>query len=269
MTYAIFGPNLPRTLRPMYKTYLSQVEKQFTSSMENHELHTPNTLNWPNPLPCLEECLMLVASRLRSPMKIEDFVHQNMADLIILMEQGPSAVRGARPTAAPTNEEVLNPAYLRIAHGWMLFCLEAWTLLDMTATCKNRHDLRLTEDFCTSSLDSTVESLLPRLITTYNQSKKAPIQPSRKTQFFPHDMAADILEQLAGVTFIWTNDLSEHLALDTQMKTVSLYSHVAFAYLHAEAGTDSSLKYVIYPSSEHSDDINPKMSLSSIVNQVY
>lgn len=189
---------------------------------------------------------MLVTSRLQSQMKIEDFVHQNMADLILLMEQGPSAVKETRPAAVPAKKEVLNPNYLRIAHGWMLFCLEAWTLLDMTAICKDRRDLRLTENFCKSSLGDAMESLLPRLITTYNQSKRAPIQTSKATQFFPHDMTADILDHLAGVTFIWTNDLTEHLALDTQNKTVSLYSHVAFAYLHAEAGTDSSLKYVIH-----------------------
>lgn len=254
MSHAIFGLGLPLELHPMRTAYLNQVKKQLTSVMRSHKLHIPNTLNWPNPLPYLEECLILVVSRLQSIMKIEDFVQQNMADLILLMEEGPSAlegtstVKGTRPTAVPSNGEVLNPDYLRIAHEWMLFCLEAWTLLDMTAICKNRHDLRLAENFCKRSLDNAMESLLPRPITTYNQSKKASMQTSRAAQFFPHDMTADILEQLAGVTFIWTGDLTEHLALDTQNKTVSLYSHVAFACLHAEAGTDSSLKYVTHSS---------------------
>lgn len=240
MTCAIFGPNLPRQLGPMCKVYMKQVDDQLISSMENHELQTPNTLNWPSPLSYLEECLKVVASRMESTMSIEDFVHQHMAYLMILMEQGPMT---ARITPELGQNPVLNREYLRIANEWILFCLEAWTMLDMTAICKNRHDLRLSEKFCKSPLKDTIESLLPRLIAKFTHHNTTPYTYSsgKVSQIFPREMTAEMLQELAGVTFVWTDDITKHLVLDTKKKSVGLYSHVAFVYLHTEAGTESSL----------------------------
>jgi len=241
MTCAIFGRNLPHQLGPMCKVYMKQLDDHLISSMKNHELQTPNALNWPNPLSYLEECLKVVASRMESTMSIEDFVQQHMAYLIILMEQGPAA---ARRTPEPEHNPLLNREYLKIAHEWMLFCLEAWTMLDMTAICKNRHDLRLSENFCRSPLKDTIESLLPRLIAKLTHHNNAPNtynNGGKVNQIFPREMTAEMLQDLGGIRFVWTNDAAEHLALDAKNKTVGLYSHVAFAYLHAEAGTDSSL----------------------------
>ncbi|KAF8429255.1 hypothetical protein EV426DRAFT_216541 [Tirmania nivea] len=240
ITCAIFGPNLPRQLGPICKVYMKQLDDQLISSMKNHELQTPNTLNWPNPLSYLEKCLKVVASRMESTMSIEDFVQQHMAYLMILMEQGPTA---ARIIPQPGHNPVLNMEYLKIAHEWMLFCLESWTMLDMTAICKNRHDLRLSEKFCKSPLKDTIESLLPRLIAKFIHHNTTPYMQDggKLNQIFPREMTAEILQELAGVRFVWTNDITQHLALDTKKKTVGLYSQVAFVYLHAEAGTDSSL----------------------------
>lgn len=240
MTCAIFGPNLSRQLGSMCKVYMKQLDEQLTSSMKNHELQTPNTLTWPNPLSYLEECLKVVASRMEATMSIEDFVQQNTAYLMVLMEQGPAA---ARATPETGDSPVINREHLKIAHEWMLFCLEAWTMLDMTAICKNRYDLRLSENFCKSPLKDTIESLLPRLIAKYSHHNNTPYtyNAGKANQILPDEMAADMLQELAGVEFVWTNDITKHLALDAKTNTVGLYSHVAFAYLHAEAGTESSL----------------------------
>lgn len=220
---------------------MKQLDDQLISSMKNHELQTPNTLSWPNPLSYLEECLKIVASRMESTMSIEDFVQQHMAYLIILMEQGPTA---ARIIPEPGYNPVLNREYLKIAHEWMLFCLESWTMLDMTAICKNRHDLRLSEKFCKSPVKDTIESLLPRLIAkfTHHNTTSYTYSGGKTNQIFPREMAGEMLQELAGITFVWTDDITKHLTLDTKKKTVGLYSHVAFAYLHAEAGTESSLQ---------------------------
>lgn len=248
MTCAIFGPNLPRELGPMCKVYMKQLDEQLTTSMKNHELQTPNTLSWPNPLAYVEECLKIVASRMESGMSIEDFVQRNMTHLMLLMEEGPGA---ARLAPNPEHNPVLNTDYLKIAHEWMLFCLEAWTMLDMTAICKNRHDLRLSDNFCKSLLKDTIESLLPRLIAkyTHHNSTAYTYSVGKANQIFPHEMTAEMLQELGGITFVWTHDITKHLYLDTKLKTVALFSHVAFAYLHAESGTDSSLKYYHLPSS--------------------
>ncbi|KAF8467371.1 hypothetical protein BDZ91DRAFT_848580 [Kalaharituber pfeilii] len=244
MCCAIFGRNLPRELRPMCKVYMKQLDEHLELSMKKHELQTPNSLRWPNPLLYLEECLKIVVSRMESSMSIEDFVQRNLAYLMLLMQQGPAGASHmeAVDLQSSSDSQLRDNRSVQLAHEWMLFCLEAWTMLDMTAICKNRHDLRLSENFCNSPLKDTIESLLPRLHARYTQNTSTnPVFSGRTSQIFPHEMTAEMLQDLGGVQFVWTEDITKHLTLDTKRKTVALYSHVAFAYLHAEAGTDSSL----------------------------
>ncbi|KAI5811342.1 hypothetical protein DFH27DRAFT_22492 [Peziza echinospora] len=246
MCCALFGRNLPHELQPMCKVYMSQLDKRLTTSMKNYELQTPNTLNWHRPLQYLVGCLKVVAIKMDASLSIEKFVEDNFAYLTTLMREGPAAAAASDVNSQPpvnSKNQVSQEQDIRLAHEWMLFCLEAWTMLDMTAVCKNRHDLRLSDNFRKAPLKDTLESLLPRFQARYTQSTSASTAAaySKSTQIFPREMTAQMLQDLGGMEFVWTDDITKHLTLDTKLNTVKIYSHVAFAYLHAEAGTESSL----------------------------
>ena len=160
---------------------------------------------------------------------------------------------GGTPAAGATDlPGELSPWHRRIVYEWMQFSLEAWMMVDLqlsssaTATATDLagwKDLETLPQFCGPPIGQLVGRLLP----PPPRAPYSPYSPPSDASIQRHEVSASILHEWKAFSFKWTQDIAEHLRLDSQEKVVWIYANVAFCHLHAIAKENSSLKFVRPP----------------------
>jgi hypothetical protein len=248
---SLFGRQL---CSPQYlglrRVYMSQIDKKLNTALYESAVANPNPAVWPKPFAYLVGHLGIVSSRLTPSSSVTTFVLSHMDDFTAMIRKGDFATdipeqqqdttdreKAAMAAAMGFNDpDNYSPWHQKIVHEWMLFSIEAWTMLDLSRSIDNRQDLLASQTFCESSIEELLKPHLPaNLPTSYPTSGSTP------ETIAPAQLTASMLHDWKGVRFKWTTNITDHLRLDAQEKVVKLYANVAYCHLHSIAKENSSL----------------------------
>jgi hypothetical protein len=246
----LFGQQL---CSPQYsglrRVYMAQIDKKLNTALYESAVANPNPAVWPKPFAYLVGHLGIVSRHLTPSSSVTNFVLSHMDSFAAMIRNGDFAEaeqsgttdreKAAVAIAMDFNDpDNYSPWHQKMVHEWMLFSLEAWTMLDLSRSIDNRQDLLGSQTFCESSIE---QLLKPHLPANLPPSYPAPgLTPETIT---PSQLTAGMLHDWKGVKFKWTTKITDHLRLDSQDKVVKLYANVAYCHLHSIAKENSSLQY--------------------------
>ncbi|KAI5846861.1 hypothetical protein BZA05DRAFT_405682 [Tricharina praecox] len=229
------------------KVYIAQVEKKLTTALYHSAIANPNPTMWPQPLAYFADHLRMVTRSLTSEASVTTFVLAHMDHFAGMIRKGsfdPALGAGGTSddekanTAVALGCEVDNFSswHQKIVHEWLLFSLEAWTMLDFSRSIEDRNDLPTSQTFCDSTIADLTRPHLPALNTSHYA-----VTGGMPATIVPSELTASMLHDWKGIRFKWTDKITDHLQLDSQAKVVQLYANVAYCHLHAIAKENSSL----------------------------
>ena len=262
------------------RVYMAQVDRKLTAALGRSEVANPNPAVWPKPFAYLVGFLGLVSQRLTPLASVASFVLDHRAEFESMIRHGtvpPTAPpHVTNPTDADADADAdaepvggsatkpggLSPWHQKILYEWMRFSLEAWMMVDLqlepsssirrldsdsvttaTAAAAEGADLVALPQFYEPPIEQLVRQLLP-------PPPRAPYSPyslPSDASIQRHEVSASILHEWKAFSFKWTQDIAEHLRLDSQEKVVWIYANVAFCHLHAVAKENSALQFVPPP----------------------
>ncbi|KAI5776469.1 hypothetical protein EDC01DRAFT_792081 [Geopyxis carbonaria] len=119
------------------------------------------------------------------------------------------------------------------AYEPLTFVIESWLMVDLTGFCGlfDHHDHPL----LSAPIEVALDPMLPPLIDP------ATLEHTTKQLLVPAEMSATMLHDWKCLHFTWTPNTAEHLSYTQSTGQVKLYGHVSYCFLHALAGSDSSL----------------------------
>jgi len=233
---------------------MSQIEQKLTTAIRHSAVANPNPIMWSQPLAYFSDHLEMVTRQLTTEVSVTTFVLENMSHFADMIRKGsfdPTLGAGGTSgdekatTAVAMGCELDNFASWcqKIGYEWLLFSLETWTMLDFSLSIEDRSDLPASQTFCDSAIEDLVRPHLPALNTP-----PYPVAGGMPATIVPSELTASMLHDWKGITFKWTEKITDHLLLDSHEKVVQLYANVAYCHLHSIAKENSSLQYVPYHS---------------------
>lgn len=248
-----------RMCSPQYlglrRVYMKQIDARLSAALHDASLANPNGAAWPSPLAFLVRHLALVSRELQPQSSVTAFVLAHMDEFAAMIRNLhlplPSTPDCEKPPLGMDGEGehgggVFTHWHSKIVHEWMLFGLESWLMVDLSASVENRHDLLSSRTFCDAPVVDLLQPHLPTISSSPLSSSAAfPFSvyaAAAPPMITPNEMTASMLASWKGVRFVWTERLADHLLLDLQTMVVQLYAHVAYSHLHALAGDASSLR---------------------------
>jgi hypothetical protein len=247
----LFGKQL---CSPQYlglrRVYMAQIDQKLNTALYESAVANPNPAVWPKPFAYLVGFLGILSQQLTPSASVTTFVLSHMNDFAAMIRNGNFAVpqmedetndgeKAAMATAMGFNDpDNYTPWHQKIVHEWMLFSLEAWTMLNLSCSIDCRTNLTASQMFC----ESTIEELIKPHLPDYTPLT-SPISGVSPVSITPVEVTASMLHDWKGVSFKWTTDITEHLRLDAHDKVVKLYANVAFCHLHSIAREKSSLQF--------------------------
>jgi hypothetical protein len=233
------------------RVYMAQIDKKLTTALYESAVANPNPAVWPKPFAYLVGHLGIVSRHLTPSSSVTNFVLSHMDNFAAMIRNGDFAKveqqdagttdreKAAAALAMGFNEpDNYSPWHQKMVHEWMLFSLEAWTMLDLSRSIENRQDLLGSQAFCESSIEQLLKPHLPA-----NLPPSYPVAGLTPETITPAQLTAGMLHDWKGVKFKWTTNITDHLRLDSQDNTVKLYADVAYCHLHSIAKENSSLLY--------------------------
>jgi len=248
---SLCGPLLcsPQYFR-LRRVYISQIEKKLAAAVHHSTVASPNPAKWPQPLAYLAGYLSIVARQLTCGASTTTFVLAHTDHFADMIRNGSfDHAPGANSTsdgekviasvAVGCEPDNLSPRHQKIVHEWLLFSLEIWTMLDLSRSIGDRSNLPASQTYCDSAIEDLMKPQLPVLNTPVSG-----VPGGVPATIVPSELTASMLYDWKGIRFKWTDEITDHLRLDSQEKVVQLYANVAFCHLHALAKENSSLQYV-------------------------
>jgi hypothetical protein len=227
---------------------MKQIDKKLSAALQDASVANPNGSVWPNPFSYLVSHIGLVSRHVNPSVTVTSFILSHMPEFMSMIRSGnvnkPGSPENNDETETETEKENNRQSFTiwhqSIVLEWMRFALESWTMFDLSPFIENRHDLLSCQNFCDSPIEELIKPFLPA--STHHRLNSLPVSATIPATIAPAELTASMLQDWKGIRFIWTDDIAEHLLLDTQTKVVKLYSQIAFCHLHALANESSSLR---------------------------
>ncbi|KAF8244916.1 hypothetical protein K440DRAFT_426415 [Wilcoxina mikolae CBS 423.85] len=230
------------------RVYMAQIDHKLKTALYESAVANPNPAVWPKPFAYLVGFLGILSQQLTPSASVTTFILSHMNDFAAMIRNGNFSApqmqdgtsdgeKAAMAIAMGFNDpDNYTPWHQKIVHEWMLFSLEAWTMLNLSRSIECRTNLTASQTFCESTIEELIKPHLPaHALPAYTVAGVSPVSIT------PSEVTASMLHDWKGVTLKWTTDITEHLRLDSHDKVVKLYANVAFCHLHSIAKEKSSL----------------------------